>query len=238
MSLKEIEAELEKLAPDELCRLALRSWTAFVQKERGVQGFNECSEDDPNLLAALDEAVARAESAPERGYSGHEVRAWTDHGTGLEIGHSGANSCYDVEASLYFVSSCYASRMPTALQLSRDGWQSFVNAARRRGPSSPPSSDEADKRAELLNRIRRAARVLRESFPVGRIILFGSLAHGGWFSPDSDVDLAVEGLAPAHYWKAWRLLEDILADRSVDLIDLDTAGASLRQAIARQGISL
>lgn len=79
MSLAEIEAELGKMTPDELRQLALKSWTTFVEKEAGAA--NECSEDDPQLLAALDEAIERADTAPQRGYSGSEVRSrlsqWT-----------------------------------------------------------------------------------------------------------------------------------------------------------------
>jgi hypothetical protein len=81
MSLAEIEAELGKMTPDELRRLALKSWTAFVEKEAGAGAANECSEDDPQLLAALDEAVQKAEAAPRQGLSGDEVRSrlgkWT-----------------------------------------------------------------------------------------------------------------------------------------------------------------
>jgi len=36
MSLAEIEAELRKMTPDELRHLALKSWTAFVEKEGGA----------------------------------------------------------------------------------------------------------------------------------------------------------------------------------------------------------
>ena len=81
MSLAEIEAELGKMTPDELRRLAMKSWTAFVAKEAGAGDSNECSEDDPQLLAALDEAVEKADAAPQVGYSGDEVRSrlgqWT-----------------------------------------------------------------------------------------------------------------------------------------------------------------
>jgi hypothetical protein len=81
MSFAEIEAELEKLSPDELRRLALKSWTAFVEKEGGSRAANECSEDDPRLLAALDEAIAKADATPGEGHSGSNVRArlseWT-----------------------------------------------------------------------------------------------------------------------------------------------------------------
>jgi hypothetical protein len=79
MSLAEIEAELGKMTPDELRRLALKSWTTFVEKEAGAA--NECSEDDPQVLAALDEAIEKADASPHQGYSGNEVRSrlsrWT-----------------------------------------------------------------------------------------------------------------------------------------------------------------
>ena len=74
MSLTDIEAELGKLTPDELRRLALKSWTAFVAKEAFLPGSNECDEDDPDVLAALDEALALADAAPDQGYSAGEVR--------------------------------------------------------------------------------------------------------------------------------------------------------------------
>ncbi len=74
MSLAEIEAELEKLTSDELRRLALKSWNEFMAKEGCSNRPDECSEDDPQLLAALDEAIEKADSN-SRTYSGDEVRA-------------------------------------------------------------------------------------------------------------------------------------------------------------------
>ena len=73
MSLSEIEAELEKLSPEDLRRIAMKSWSAFVAKEGS--GSNECNEDDPRILAALDEAIAEADAAPGQGHSASEVRA-------------------------------------------------------------------------------------------------------------------------------------------------------------------
>jgi hypothetical protein len=75
MSLAEIEAELYKLGPDDLRRLALKSWTAFVQKEGRTEGGNECDESDPRLLAALDEAIAGADATSGQGHSSSQVRA-------------------------------------------------------------------------------------------------------------------------------------------------------------------
>ncbi len=75
MSFAEIEAELDKLEPEDLRRLALKSWAAYVQKERRAEGANECDEDDPRLLAALDRAIAGADANSGQGHSGDQVRA-------------------------------------------------------------------------------------------------------------------------------------------------------------------
>ena len=78
MSLIEIEAELENLTADDLRRLALSSWKAYVDKEGGDSNY--CNEDDADVLSALDEAVLRAEARPG-GHSGNEVRDRIDEWT-------------------------------------------------------------------------------------------------------------------------------------------------------------
>lgn len=81
MSLAEIEAELDKLGAEELRALALKTWTAFTKKERRDPAANQCSEEDPRLLAALDEAIAEADAKPGEGHSADVVRqrlkTWT-----------------------------------------------------------------------------------------------------------------------------------------------------------------
>ena len=97
---------------------------------------------------------------------------------------------------------------------------------------------EQDERERLLEIIREAATALKIRFGAQRVILFGSLAHAAWFTPDSDIDLVVEGLVGDAYWQAWRLLEEIIPDRPVDLIELETARESLRRAVRRYGMEL
>jgi predicted nucleotidyltransferase len=128
--------------------------------------------------------------------------------------------------------------MATALELKRVGWQSYVNIAGHRSNRPEVTALESATRLEVLKRVRKAVRQLNDTFPVRRVLLFGSLAHQGWFAPDSDVDLAVEGLRPRDYWKAWQLLDEAVGIRRVDLVDLETASESLRQAIERYGIEL
>src|SRR5574341_1743645 len=128
--------------------------------------------------------------------------------------------------------------MPTALELTREEWQPYIEAARRRPPPPGPTPAEERERTQLMARVQEVSAALKARFGVRRVMVFGSLANPDWFSPDSDVDLAVEGLAVEHFWAAWRLAEEIIADRPVDLIEIETAQASLLQAIQRYGIEV
>lgn len=128
--------------------------------------------------------------------------------------------------------------MPTTLELTREGRKRYLEAARRRSAPAELTLAEGRAREGLLGRIREAAAVLKSRFGVRRVVLFGSLAHAAWFMPDSDVDLAVEGLVGQAYWQAWRLLEEVIGDHPVDLIEIETAGESLRRAIQRYGVEL
>ncbi len=128
--------------------------------------------------------------------------------------------------------------MPTAFELSRDEWKPYLEAARRRSsPTAMPLTEQRE-RERLLARVRQVANVLKTQFGAQRVVLLGSLAHAAWFVHDSDVDLAVEGVSHADYWRAWRAAEEIITDREVDLITIETATDSLRNAIERYGIEL
>jgi predicted nucleotidyltransferase len=130
-------------------------------------------------------------------------------------------------------------KMPTALELTRDGWKNYLDGARSRLVVPELTDDEKREREQLLRRVRTAADILKNQFGARRVLLFGSLAQPNWFKKDSDVDLAVEGLKSGKdYWEAWHLVEEIIADRLVDFIEIETAGESLRLAIQRYGSEL
>ncbi|MDQ4076605.1 MAG: nucleotidyltransferase domain-containing protein [Chloroflexota bacterium] len=128
--------------------------------------------------------------------------------------------------------------MPTALELTPEERMRYVRAARRQPPPPELTADQRAEREALLARARAAARELKQRCGAKRVLLFGSLAHAAWFTPGSDVDLAVEGLADGTFWEAWRLAETVVADRRVDLVELESVGDSLRAAIARHGVEL
>lgn len=128
--------------------------------------------------------------------------------------------------------------MSAAFELTPAELKRYRDAARRRAATRTLTPSDAAARDDLLKRVRSAAATLRTRFGAKRVILFGSLAHEAWYVADSDVDLAVEGLAGDTIWQAWRAVEEIIGDRPVDLVELETARESLRSAIERTGVPL
>lgn len=57
-------------------------------------------------------------------------------------------------------------------------------------------------------------------FNIQRAYLFGSVAHPGRFTEDSDVDIAVDSLAPGDFFAALANLATALG-REVDLVELN-----------------
>ena len=128
--------------------------------------------------------------------------------------------------------------MATALELGRNGWKPYLEASRPQIISPKLTTAKRKERNYLLKGIRKAAGKLKKDFGTRKVILFGSLARESWFTADSDVDLAVEGLSPDDYWPAWRMIETIIQDRKVDLIEIERVGESLREVIESDGVEL
>ena len=81
---------------------------------------------------------------------------------------------------------------------------------------------------------RTAARVLRDEFGVGRVWLFGSLAWGRVHEA-SDIDLAVEGLAPERTFAALSRISSVVGEQ-IDLVPFESCSDSLRGRILERGI--
>jgi len=128
--------------------------------------------------------------------------------------------------------------MPTALELQREDWLRYKRALTRRPTRSRLTPEEQRERGRLLAQARDLAKMLKREFGVEKVVLFGSLARMSWFTLGSDVDLAVEGLETRDYWQAWKLAEDIIPDRPVDLIQIESVSGSLKKAIDRYGVEL
>lgn len=84
----------------------------------------------------------------------------------------------------------------------------------------------------------RAARLLKEQYSVGCVLLFGSLVHPELFHIHSDIDLAAWGLAERDYYRAIGQLQALDAEFAIDLIRMEDAPSTLLSTIEREGVAL
>jgi len=94
-------------------------------------------------------------------------------------------------------------------------------------------SELAEKRKEqALEAAEACIRLLKERFGARRVILFGSIAGQGTWHGRSDIDLAVEGLAPAEFFPAYSACRDLLPrGLELDLVPLERAYPEMRARI-------
>jgi uncharacterized protein len=95
------------------------------------------------------------------------------------------------------------------------------------------AADEERYARDIRATIPLVAELLTREFGVRRVVLFGSLARGD-ARPDSDIDLAVEGLAPAQTFRAMARAAGV-AGRHVDLVPIEDARPEVLAIIAREG---
>jgi predicted nucleotidyltransferase len=97
---------------------------------------------------------------------------------------------------------------------------------------------ETAHRRELASRARAEARhvaqMLVREFGASRVYLFGSLAQEDRFHEQSDVDLAVEGIAQERFFKAWTAT-GAHASAPIELVDIDEVGEPMRRLIREHG---
>lgn len=85
---------------------------------------------------------------------------------------------------------------------------------------------------------RKAARLLREEYRAGRIVVFGSLLHESRFTEWSDVDIAAWGIPTELTFKAIGAVMDLDPSIEVNLVDVNTCPESLLKNIQAEGIDL
>ena len=87
---------------------------------------------------------------------------------------------------------------------------------------------------------RTAARLPREHFGATKVVVFGSLVHRAWFTPWSDVDLAVWGISPEKYFRAIGAVRDFGAEFGfkLDVIDPAECAREMLRSIQSEGTEL
>jgi predicted nucleotidyltransferase len=94
-----------------------------------------------------------------------------------------------------------------------------------------------ERQEEAWEAAREAATLLRTRFAAEKVIAFGSLVHPGHFSDRSDIDLAVSGIQPAVFFKAWAVAGGS-CPFALDLVDLSDCAPALRDLIEGEGMPL
>jgi len=93
--------------------------------------------------------------------------------------------------------------------------------------------------ASRFNRAWEAARLgadlLRQQFGVEKVWAFGSLLYPERFHSHSDIDLAVESIEGAEFYRAVSLLLDVDPAFSFDLVELAHASERMRSVIENEG---
>jgi len=86
---------------------------------------------------------------------------------------------------------------------------------------------------DIRARIPFVAELLFREFGVRKVVLFGSLTRGE-ARPESDIDLAVEGLPPAQTFRAMARAAEA-AGRHVDLVPVEGTRPEILAIIEREG---
>jgi len=126
--------------------------------------------------------------------------------------------------------------MTTALKLTPKEVATYRAAARRRGEQEQRELAQREKRAWAV--ARRAAALLRDQFEAEQVVVFGSLIHGGCFTPWSDVDIAAWGIRPQDTFRAIGMVMDMDTEIELNLVDVGTCSTSLLTTIEREGVAL
>jgi predicted nucleotidyltransferase len=129
----------------------------------------------------------------------------------------------------------------TASDLKRAGWPTHEMAQYSPWTAVDRYSHDYElsgRRDQALKIARAAAALLKSSYGATRVVLFGSLAHGLWFTPRSDIDLYVEGLPVETFFKAEAEVEAIAHGFKLDLVDARECSPELSSQIEEEGIDL
>ncbi len=126
--------------------------------------------------------------------------------------------------------------MARTLEVTPEAMAAYRATLRQREEQA--QQEQAQRRERAWEVARRAAMLLREQFGATQVIVFGSLVHGHWFSPTSDVDLAAWGLKDDDYFVAVARLQDISPEFEVDLVAMEHCKPGLRETILKEGAPL
>lgn len=95
-----------------------------------------------------------------------------------------------------------------------------------------------ERAVQAMEVAHQAADVLRQHYTVTRIRVFGSVLQPKYFHERSDIDLAVEGLPPEAYLRAWALLNGPGIEFEIDLVTPEECRPAIWESVEREGVDL
>lgn len=120
----------------------------------------------------------------------------------------------------------------TALDLTKEEWRAYQ-------PPDHPHEDQVAERWERAFKVaRKAADLLRTRHGATQVIAFGSLAHRLSFTSWSDIDIAALDIPDSEFFRAVASVTGLSAEFKIDLVDIKTCRATLRQQIEKEGIEV
>lgn len=126
--------------------------------------------------------------------------------------------------------------MRTAADLTDEEIASYLTSVRQRAERERVEFGEREARAWEL--AREAAALLCDRYGATRVVVFGSLARPGCFTPWSDVDVAAWGLDPHDTLRALGEVMDLSVDVRVNLADAATCRPAVLEVIETEGVEL
>ncbi len=122
------------------------------------------------------------------------------------------------------------------LQIPFEQMQAYKRTAQVRWQAE--ETQRKQRHAEAWQLAHEAAKLLKNSFSVQRVVLFGSLLQLERFHLRSDVDLAAWGLTPTNWLKAMVAVHDLSDEIELNLVDVGVCSPELYTVIQQEGVPL
>ena len=123
----------------------------------------------------------------------------------------------------------------TALDLSREEWRAYHPDKRYQIFQNSSNFDREKRMKDAMTLARAVAKLLKKKYGAKKIVLIGSLLSASRFTPWSDIDLAVWGIASDQFYQAVADATGMSTSHKIDLIDPETCRPALLEAIKKDG---
>ena len=123
----------------------------------------------------------------------------------------------------------------TARDLSREEWRAYHPDKRYQILQNNPNFDREKKMEKAMTVARSAAKLLKQKYGAKKVVLIGSLLNASRFTPRSDIDLTVWGIASDQFYQAVAAATGMSTLFQIDLIDPETCRPALLEAIEKDG---